>query len=110
MATNGNQIVLTASIVLFLAGILCLVLSVFILAKQALNKDVHRIAEATTSLAEKGITDGVSGLVGNASLIIDSLNELSKSNSGIGVFFVFLSLALFAVAYFIIKPLIGALP
>lgn len=110
MATNGNQIVLTASIVLFLAGILCLVLSVFILAKQALNKDVHRIAEATTNLAEKGITDGVSGLVGNASLLIDSLNELSKSNSGIGVFFVFLSLALIAVAYFIIKPLIGALP
>ncbi|MBP7212650.1 MAG: hypothetical protein KBA03_00295 [Anaerolineaceae bacterium] len=110
MATNGNQIVLTASIVLFLAGILCLVLSVFILAKQALNKDVHRIAEATTNLAEKGITDGVSGLVGNASLLIDSLNELSKSNSGIGVFFVFLSLALFAVAYFIIKPLIGTLP
>ncbi len=110
MATNGNQIVLIASIVLFLAGIICLVLSVFILAKQALNKDVHRIAEATTNLAEKGITDGVSGLVGNASLLIDSLNELSKSNSGIGVFFVFLSLALFAVAYFIIKPLIGILP
>lgn len=110
MATNGNQIVLIASIVLFIAGIICLVLSVFILAKQALNKDVHRIAEATTNLAEKGITDGVSGLVGNASLLIDSLNELSKSNSGIGVFFVFLSLALFAVAYFIIKPLIGILP
>lgn len=110
MESNGNQIVLIAAIIIFLAGIICLVLSVFILAKQALNKDVQRIAEATTNLAEKGITDGVSGLVGNASLLIDSLNELSKSNTGIGVFFVFLSLALFAVAYYIIKPLIGVLP
>jgi len=110
MESNGSQIVLVAAIILFLAGIVCLVLSVFILAKQALNKDVQRIAEATTNLAEKGISEGVSGLVGNASLLIDSLNELSKSNTGIGVFFVFLSLALFAVAYFIVKPLIGVLP
>lgn len=110
MESNGNQIVLIAAIILFIAGIVCLVLSVFILAKQALNKDVERIAEATTNLAEKGITEGVSGLVGNASLLIDSLNELAKSNTGIGVFFVFLSLALFAVAYYIVKPLIGPLP
>ena len=110
METNGNQIVLIAAIIIFIAGILCLVLSVIILAKQALNKDVQRIAEATTNLAEKGITDGVSGLVGNASLLIDSLNELSKSNTGIGIFFVFLSLALFAVAYFILQPLIGVVP
>lgn len=110
MASNGNQIVLAVSIFLFVAGILCLILSVYILAKQALNKDVHIIAEATTNLAEKGISEGVSGLVGNASLLIDSLNELAKSNTGIGVFFVFLSLALFAVAYYFVKPLIGALP
>jgi len=52
----------------------------------------------------------VSGLVGNASLLISSLNDLAKSNTGIGIFFVFLSLVLFAGAYYMLKPFIGAMP
>ena len=110
MFDSGNQIVVNVSIVLFGFGIICLVLSIFILAKQALNRDIQTIADATTKLAEKGITDGVSGLVGNASLLIGSLNDLAKSNTGIGVFLVFLSLVLFAGAYFFLKPLTGQLP
>jgi len=77
------------------------------LARQAINKNIQTIADQTTKLAEKGITDGVSGLVGNASLLISSLNELSRSNTGIGIFFVFLSLVLLAVAYYFLKPFIG---
>jgi Na+-transporting methylmalonyl-CoA/oxaloacetate decarboxylase gamma subunit len=110
MVESGNQIVLIVSVIIFGMGILSLILSVIILARQAMNKDVRTIANATTSLAEKGITEGVSGLVGNASLLIDSLNELAKSNTGIGIFFVFLSLVLFAAGYYFVKPLIGPLP
>ena len=110
MIESGNQIILSISVVLFALGIICLVLSVFILAKQAMSRNIQTIADATTKLAEKGITDGVSGLVGNASLLIGSLNDLAKSNTGIGIFLVFLSLVLFAGAYYFIKPLTGPLP
>ena len=91
-------------------GIICLVLSVFILAQQAMSRNIQPIADATTKLAEKGIPDGVPGLVGNASLLIGSLNDLAKSNTGIGVFLVFLSLVLFAGAYYFLKPLTGPMP
>ena len=110
MFAPTNQVIQVIAYILFGLGILCLILSIIILAKQTVGKNIQTIANQTTKLAEKGITDGVSGLVGNASLLISSLNDLSRSNSGIGIFFVFLSLVLLAAAYFFIKSFIGVIP
>lgn len=110
MQASGDQVVLIVSVILFTLGIICLVLSIVILVRQSLGRGIQSIADSATKLAQKGITEGVSGLVGNASLLISSLNDLAKSNTGIGVFFVFLSLVLFAGAYYMLKPYIGALP
>ena len=110
MFATTNQVIQVIAYILFGLGILCLILSIIILAKQTVGKNIQTIANQTTKLAEKGITDGVSGLVGNASLLISSLNDLSRSNSGIGIFFVFLSLVLLASAYFFIKSFIGVIP
>ena len=110
MFGSGNQIILIVALVLFVLGVCSLILSIIILARSAMSRNIQAIADSTTKLAEKGITDGVSGLVGNASLLISSLNDLSKSNTGIGIFLVFLSLVLFAAAYYFIKPFIAPLP
>ena len=110
MFATTNQVIQVIAYILFGLGILCLILSIVILARQAIGKNIQTIANQTTKLAEKGITDGVSGLVGNASLLISSLNDLSRSNTGIGIFFVFLSLVLLAAAYFFIKSFIGIVP
>ena len=110
MQTNGDQVLLIVSVVLFALGFLCLILSIVILVKQSLGRGIQTIAESTTKLAEKGITEGVSGLVGNASLLISSLNDLAKSNTGIGVFFVFLSLVLLAGAYFLLQQFLLPVP
>ena len=110
MFATTDQVIQVIAYILFGLGILCLILSIIILAKQTVGKTSRTIANRTTKLAEKGITDGVSGLVGNASLLISSLNDLSRSNSGIGIFFVFLSLVLLAAAYFFIKSFIGVIP
>jgi len=107
MQTDAAQIIVYAGYALLGFGVICLIFSIIILARQAINKNIETIANQTTKLAEKGITDGVSGLVGNASLLINSLNELSRSNSGIGIFFVFLSLVLLAAAYYFLKPFTG---
>ena len=92
MLENNAQIIITVAGAIFLLGLVCLVISIIILARQAMNKNIRTIAESTAKLAQKGITDGVSGLVGNASMLLSSLNDLTQSNSGIGIFFVFLSL------------------
>jgi hypothetical protein len=96
---------ITMATILFLLGLLTIAISIFILTRQAVGRDIQTIAQQTTKLAEKGITENIAGLVGNASSLINALHDLSKSNAGIGVFLVFLSIALLTTAYFITKNL-----
>jgi len=91
--------------ILFLLGLIVMAISIFILTKQAIGREIQTIANQTTKLAEKGITENIAGLVGNASALINALHELSKSNTGIGVFMVFLGIALLTTAYFISRNL-----
>lgn len=110
MVINAGNIGIYVALILFGLGIICMILSIVILAKQAIGRNIQTIANQTTKLAEKGIVEGVSGLVGNASLLIGSLNDLARSNTGIGIFLVFLSLVLMAVGYYILKTLNLPLP
>jgi hypothetical protein len=106
---SAYEFQVTMATVLFLLGLLVLAISIFILTRQAVNREVRTIAQQTTKLAEKGITDNIAGLVGNASALINALHDLSKSNTGIGVFLVFLAIALLSTAYLISRN-IGIAP
>jgi hypothetical protein len=96
---------ITMATVLFLLGLITLAISIFILTRQAVGRDIQTIAEQTTKLAEKGIAENISGLVGNASALINALHQLSKTNTGIGIFLVFLGIVLLTTAYFISRNL-----
>lgn len=75
---------------------------IFVLIRKTFSKEVEVIADQMTKLAQKGIADDVSGLVGNASSLIDSLNQLTKTASGIGIFLVIIGCGLIAVGGFLI--------
>ena len=96
---------MTMATVMFLLGLIVLSISIFILVRQAIGREIQTIAKQTAKLAEKGITENIAGLVGNASALINALHDLSKSNTGIGVFLVFLGIALLTTAYFITRNL-----
>ena len=103
--STAFELQLTLATVLFVLGIIVMVISIFILTRQAIGRDLHTIASQTTKLAEKGITENIAGLVGNASALINALHDLSKSNTGIGVFMVFLGITLLTTAYFVSRNL-----
>ena len=105
MFTNAFEFQITMATILILLGLIVMAISIFILTKQAIGREIQTIANQTTKLAEKGITENIAGLVGNASALINALHELSKSNTGIGVFMVFLGIALLTTAYFISRNL-----
>lgn len=109
MFTTAFDFQITFATVLFLLGVIVLAISIFILTRQAIGRDIQTIATQTTKLAEKGISENIAGLVGNASSLINALHDLSKSNAGIGVFLVFLAIAMLTTAYFISKNL-GMVP
>jgi hypothetical protein len=105
MFTNAFDFQITMATVLFVLGMVVMTISVVILTRQVLGRNIRTIADQTTKLADKGITENIAGLVGNASSLINALGELSKTNTGIGVFMVFLSIALLTTAYFISRNL-----
>jgi hypothetical protein len=72
---------------------------VFIMVKKLMGKELQNISEQTTKLAQKGITDDISGLVGNAGSLIDSLNNLTKTTAGVGIFIVLIAFLLLGAAY-----------
>lgn len=105
MFTSTLDFQMTMATILFILGLVVLGISIFILIRQVFSKDIKTIADQTTKIAEKGITDNIAGLVGNASALINALHDLSKTNTGIGVFLVFLGIALLTTAYFISRNL-----
>jgi len=96
---------ITMATVLFGLGLLTLAISIFILIRQAAGGKVEKIVNKTSQLAEKGISENIADIVGNASSLIDSLHNMSKTNTGIGIFLVFLSLILLGTAYLISRNL-----
>lgn len=105
MFTSTYDFQMTMATVLFGLGLLILAISIFVLIRQVFNRDIKTIADQTSKIAEKGISENIAGLVGNASALINALHDLSKTNAGIGVFLVFLGIALLATAYFISRNL-----
>jgi hypothetical protein len=94
-----NDFLLTMAICLLGGGMLMLAVGVFIMVRKLMGKELQNISEQTTKLAQKGITDDISGLVGNAGSLIESLNNLTKTTAGIGILIVIISLLLLGAAY-----------
>ena len=95
----------TMATVMFLMGLISLGTGIFILTRQAIGNNVRVIAEQTAKLAQKGIAEEVAGLVGNASSLLNALNQMVRSASGIGIALVGISFILFAASYGLILQL-----
>ncbi len=106
IAMTASDFILTMAVGLLLAGLACIVSGVLVLLTRAAGKEMQTIAEQTTRLAQKGIAEDVAGLVGNASALIDALNGLVKSVTGVGVFLVIVGFVLLAGAYGLIAQLV----
>jgi len=87
----------------FIMGLIILAAGIFVLISKVMGDDIRTIATQTTRLAQKGITDEVSGLVGNASALVESLNQLVKTTAGVGVFLIIISFILFAASFGLIS-------
>ena len=105
MSFNTSEILLWMAIVLFVLGGLLILAGSFILLLHTRNKDVHTLAVQTTRLAQKGILDGVAGLVGNASTLLDATNQLVRTTAGIGVFMVIIGFILISTSIYILTQI-----
>ncbi len=90
---------------LLVLGVLTFGVGVFLLLFKGAGGNLHTIAAQTTRLAQKGLADDISGLVGNISALVDALNQMSKTATGVGVFLVLIGLLLLTGAYWVMRGL-----
>lgn len=95
--TPLSLLIITA-LSIFLLGVGTFIAGAFILIYRVAGRHLRTLATQTTQMAQKGITDEVAGLVGNASSLLDSLNQLLKTTAGIGVFLCLLGLLMIAAS------------
>ena len=100
-----NDFLLTMATVLLVCGVLVLGVGVVTLIGKFMGKELRTIADQTTKLAQKGITEDVAGLVGNARSLIEVLNQMVKTTAGIGIFLVILGIALLGSAYVLVSQI-----
>ena len=94
-----NDFLLSMATVLLICGIVLLGIGVYTLVGKLMGKELRTIADQTSKLAQKGITEDVAGLVGNARTLIEALNGMVKTTAGVGVFLMLLGFVLLGAAY-----------
>ena len=83
---NASELQLFMLISTFLLGSITFLLGLAILMYGAWGKDLRTIADQTTRLAQKGIAEEIAGLVGNASTLMTTINEVVRTSNGIGFY------------------------
>jgi len=100
--------ILTMATAIFLMGLVSLAMGIYLLVSKVAGNDVRTIADQTTKLAQKGLAEDVAGLVGNASTLVDALNQLIRTAAGIGIFLIITSLILFGSAFYLAQQILMA--
>ena len=88
-----------------LLGMATFSIGVFILVNRAMSRDIQRLATHTARLAQKGIVEDASGLVGNASALVTALTRMIQTAAGIAATLMILGLGIMYYAYQYILPL-----
>jgi hypothetical protein len=82
---------------LFLLGTVTLVTGIVVLLTRTMGKDLRAITAEASNLAQKGLIDDLSGLVGNASALLTATSQMVKTTAGVGILLIFLGIAQIAV-------------
>jgi hypothetical protein len=88
---------------LTLLGVISIGAGITLLITRVSGKEVHAIAAQTARLGQKGITEEIAGLVGNASSLMDAINQLVRTSAGIGIFLVLFGFLMLVSAFLMVK-------
>jgi hypothetical protein len=101
-AIPAENLQLIMLIFMFVLGSLTFILGVAILVTGVWRHDLRTITSQTAKLAQKGIAEEVSGLVGNAATLLETLNGMVRTATGIGVLLIISGGILMSVSCFFI--------
>lgn len=97
-----EQLRIVMVVLLFISGLMAFFPGIFILLTRSASREVRALTTQTTLLAQKGLSEEVAGLVGNASSLVSAISDLIKTNAGIGVFLTTIGVSLMGLACYLI--------
>ncbi len=97
-----SQMMLTMIACLFLVGIISVGSGIFVLVSRVVGGEIKTLTRQISQIGQKGVGEDVAGLVGNASTLLDSLTDLVKTASGVGLFLIVVGFVLLAGASYLI--------
>ncbi|PKO18333.1 MAG: hypothetical protein CVU39_02540 [Chloroflexi bacterium HGW-Chloroflexi-10] len=100
-----NQTFVILSLVLLVLGAISFFSGLIVLLTRVLGGGINKIAAETKKIVQKGIAEEMAGLVGNASVLIESVNQLVKTAAGIGVFLMVIGLIMMTGAIVLLMNL-----
>jgi hypothetical protein len=103
--SNSQDFVFILASSLTILGVVSIGSGIILLVTRVTSKAVHSIAAQTARLAQKGLTEEIAGLVGNASSLMEAINQLVRTSAGIGIFLVLFGFIMLMAAFLMIKVL-----
>lgn len=101
----ADNLYLKIGLVLLGFGSISFFTGLFVLITRVLGGGINKIAKETQKIVQKGIAEEVAGLVGNASVLIESLNQLVQTAAGIGVFLVIIGVVMMGGSLYLLLQL-----
>lgn len=99
---TANDFVLILSGVVVVLGVIAFIIGLFTLAFKVSGGDFSEISTTSAKIMAKGLTDDVADLMGNASVLLESITQMTKTRAGVGMFLIIVSFILFSVSYYLI--------
>lgn len=97
-----NDLILILSFVILAMGVITFIVGIFTLAFKINSEDFNEISSQTAKLMNKGMSEDISGMIGNASSLLQSINEMARTKAGVGMFLLMVAFILLGCAYFLI--------
>jgi hypothetical protein len=107
---SHDEIQLLIAAVLFLMGCLCFLLGTIVLMTRGYTRELKTLAAHTVQLGQKGVSPDVSGLVSSASDLVNAINALVRTASGVGAFLMSIGLLMMAASYWIFQQVPWPIP
>jgi hypothetical protein len=87
-----NDLLLVVSLLFLGIGTVSFFSGLIVILSKIMGNSIAKIALETKKIVQKGITEEVAGLVGNASILLNSINDLIKTATGVGVFLIIIGI------------------
>lgn len=99
---SQSETLMLMAAALFFLGMCTLAMGLFVLVTRTHSKDVKSISSHAAQLVQKGIAEDMANLVGSASALLEGVQQLVKTATGVGIFLTSLGLALMAGGFWIV--------